>query len=137
MNTKTAKQDGSQFVKIDLPLSVPVGRKSFVLNLNSYRNTHYRVLNDAKANYKALIWNSIPDIKYTEPVELIYTYYHWRKGRVDVSNVCSIIDKFASDVLTERGIIPDDNSDYIKRVTYVWGGVDKINPRCELEIKII
>lgn len=122
---------------IELPLSVMVGRKNFILNINNYRNAHYRTLNDAKKKYKELIWYLIPRTKYDKPVELIYTYYHPRKGRVDIANVCSIIDKFTSDVLSEKNIIKDDNSEHLKRVTYQWGGVDKNNPRCELIIKTI
>lgn len=123
---------------IELPLSVKVSKnKKFILNLNNYRGAHYQVVTKAKNNYKDLIWHLIPNIKYDSPVELIYTYFHGRKGRVDISNPCSIIDKFTSDVLSEKKVIPDDNTDFIKRVTYIWGGVDKQNPRCTLEIKKI
>lgn len=123
---------------IILPLSVPISKKkNFILNLNNYRGTHHRILTNAKNNYKSLIWDLIPNIKFDTPVHLIYTYYHGNKRRIDVSNPCSIIDKFACDVLTDKGVLVDDNTDFVKRVTYIWGGVDKENPRCELEIKII
>lgn len=122
---------------INLPLSVKVGKKNFILNLNNYRGTHYRILTNAKNNYKALIWDLIPSVRYDCPVEFIYTYYHGTARRIDISNPCSIIDKFACDVLTEKKVIPDDNVKWVKQVTYVWGGVDKKNPRCELMIKKI
>jgi hypothetical protein len=121
---------------LELPLSVMVGKKKkFILNLNNYRGTHYRILTNAKNNYKDLIWDLIPHERYDYPVELIYTYYHGSNRRIDISNTCSIIDKFTCDVLTEKKVIPDDNTNHVRRVSYVWGGVDAKNPRCELFIK--
>lgn len=122
---------------IHLPLSVMVKNKKFILNLNNYRNTHHRVLSDAKKNYKSMIWNSIPDEVIETPVMLSYTYYHKSRGKIDIANPCSIIDKFACDVLVEKGVLPDDNIDIVKKINYIWGGVDKDNPRCELCIEKI
>ena len=40
-------------MKFISPLQLMVGlRKKFILNLNQYRNTHFRVLNYAKQLYK-------------------------------------------------------------------------------------
>lgn len=120
-------------MKITLPLSVMSGKEKFILNLNNYRNAHYQTLNKAKVNYKAAI-----NVEGLEPVKgsvtLTYIYYHGDRRKVDISNPCSVIDKFACDALVEYGILPDDNCDIVKRVMYVYGGVDKDNPRCELKI---
>ena len=51
------------------------------------------------------------------------------------TNPCSIIDKFTCDALVKAEIIEDDSFKQIKKVSYIFGGVDKHNPRCELTIK--
>ena len=131
-------------MKIILPLYVHTTKSEtkkgkFILNLNNYRNTHFQKLNKAKVNYKDLVINKInllSDTKYKE-VELEYTYFAKTRRKIDISNPCSIIDKFVCDALTEAGLWEDDNINTIKKVSYIWGGVDKNNPRCELVIKSI
>ena len=135
-------------VTLILPLEVFYSKKKkFILNLNNYRNAHYRVLSIAKKTYsddlvemiKNLFikekWDDIP--RFDNPVDLEYVYYAKSNRRVDVSNPCSIIDKFTCDALVRVGILEDDSSKQIKYITYVYGGVDKENPRCRLTIKEI
>ena len=123
-------------MKIDLPLEVYYSKKKkFILNLNNYRNAHYRVLSISKSLYSD---NLVPRLKgfdrFTEPVSLTYTYYARSKRRLDISNPCSIIDKFACDALVKAEILEDDSFKQIKEVVYKFGGVEKDNPRCELVI---
>ena len=135
-------------VTLILPLEVFYSKKKkFILNLNNYRNAHYRVLSIAKKTYsddlvemiKNLFikekWDDIP--RFDNPVDLEYVYYAKSNRRVDVSNPCSIIDKFTCDALVRVGILEDDSSKQIKKVIYKYGGVDKENPRCRLTIKEI
>lgn len=122
-------------VQIRLPLCVYVGKKKIILNLNTYRNMHYRSLSASKVAYKELIWRDIPNVKLKPPVSLEYVYYHGNKRAVDVSNPCSIIDKYACDAIVEKGLVKDDNCSFVSSVQYKWGGVDKNNPRCELTIR--
>jgi len=135
-------------VTLILPLEVFYSKKKkFILNLNNYRNAHYRVLSIAKKTYsddlvemiKNLFikekWDDIP--RFDNPVDLEYVYYAKSNRRVDVSNPCSIIDKFTCDALVKVGILEDDSSKQIKSITYLYGGVDKENPRCRLTIKEI
>jgi Holliday junction resolvase RusA-like endonuclease len=126
-------------MKIDLPLEVYYSKKKkFILNLNNYRNAHYRVLSISKRLYSE---NLVPRLKgfdrFTEPVSLTYTYYARSKRRLDISNPCSIIDKFACDALVKAEILEDDSFKQIKEVVYKFGGVEKDNPRCELVISRI
>lgn len=124
---------------INLPLFVMLKRKrkkdkKYYLNLNVYRNTHFQILNQAKREFveevkKALVVNSI---EY--PLELRYTLYVATKRRIDLTNVVSVIDKFTQDALVVLGVIADDNVEYIQKVTAVFGGIDKHNPRCVLNI---
>jgi len=135
-------------VTLILPLEVFYSKKKkFILNLNNYRNAHYRVLSIAKKTYsddlvemiKNLFikekWDDIP--RFDNPVDLEYVYYAKSNRRVEVSNPCSIIDMFTCDALVKVGILEDDSSKQIKSITYVYGGVDKENPRCRLTIKEI
>lgn len=119
-------------LKIICPLCVPVGKKNYSLNLNVYRNTHFRVLAVAKKNYKLLI--KTPRGIKLDKVRLIYTLYPKTKRKMDISNVCSIVDKFVCDVLVDRGIIEDDNMEVVKEITYKIGEIDKKEPRVELEV---
>ena len=123
-------------MQIDLPIEVYYSKKKkFILNLNNYRNAHYRVLSISKRLYSE---NLVPRLKgfdrFTEPVSLTYTYYARSKRRLDISNPCSIIDKFACDALVKAEILEDDSFKQIKEVVYKFGGVEKDNPRCELVI---
>ena len=123
-------------MEIDLPLEVYYSKKKkFILNLNNYRNAHYRVLSISKRLYSE---NLVPRLKdfdrFTEPVSLTYTYYARSNRRLDISNPCSIIDKFTCDALVKAEILEDDSFKQIKEVVYKFGGVEKDNPRCELVI---
>lgn len=120
----------------NLPLSVPISaKKKFILNLNNYRNAHFQVLAKAKKNYSAIVSEKVKGLVLPECISIEYTYYHGRRGRVDVANPCSIIDKFFSDALVENGCIADDDMEHVKEVTYRWGGYDKENPRVDILIK--
>ena len=122
-------------MKIDLPLEVYYSKnKKFILNLNNYRNAHYRILSSAKKIYAENLVDRISHPKYEEPVVLTYTYYAKSKRRLDVSNPCSIIDKFTCDALVKAEVLEDDSFEHIKEVIYKFGGIDKDNPRCVLEI---
>ena len=127
-------------VTMILPLEVYYSKnKKFIPNLNNYRNAHYRILSSAKRIYSENLvaelneWSLKP--KFKNPVTLEYVYYAKSNRRVDVSNPCSIIDKFTCDALVKAEILEDDSSKQIKEIYYVYGGVDKEFPRCRLTIK--
>lgn len=131
-------------MKIDLPLTVTLPRKKgpgkrFILNLNDYRVTYWRILNDAKQMYVDLVRDSLPidGGKWLDDPPYIFTYTLFPKDKrlCDVSNACSIIDKFAADALVKLHVIPDDSREIIPIVIYLFGAVDKQNPRCELRIQ--
>jgi hypothetical protein len=122
---------------ITLPLEVYYSKKKkFILNLNNYRNAHYRVLSISKQKYTDKLLKKIKGLpKFNDPVSLEYIYYAKSNRRLDVSNPCSIIDKFTCDALVKAEIIEDDSFKQIKKVVYKFGGVEKDNPRCVLTIK--
>lgn len=98
--------------------------KNWILNLNNYRNAHYQTLNKAKVNFKHLVTkeiSSLPAFKEISSIE--YILYRDSKRHCDVANVCSIVDKFFCDALVEAKKLPDDNYEFLKNISYKWGGI--------------
>lgn len=112
-------------------------KSNWFLNLNNFtqasKNTGYR--NSLKQKYSVLIKPQIRRLKpITGQVKIIYTVYRHDNRTFDIGNVGAIVDKFTSDCLVDCGIIEDDNYTIVKAVEYIWGGVDKDNPRCDVEL---
>lgn len=129
---------------IKLPLSVTLPRrkgvKIWLCNLNTYRNTHYILLNQVKQAWKGIVANSIPEFINREiqpPLRFVYTVHKGDGRAYDVANICSIVDKFTCDSLEELEIIKNDNHKIITEVIYRAGVIDKANPHVELEIQTI
>ena len=121
---------------ISLPLSVPVSkRKNFSLNLNIYRNAHHMVLNKAKTTFTNQILNQLKRIPQQSLISLTYIVFLPNQRKTDISNIGSVTDKFFSDALVEAGVIPDDNYTYLNQVSFLFGGVDRVNPRVDVTIK--
>lgn len=125
-------------VTINSPISIPISKnKNFSLNLNVYRNTHYQTLNKAKRLYEACIIDELesrPRLLCINQCRLIFTLFTGSKRTCDVSNVCSIVDKFFCDTLVKLHILEDDNYNYISDISYRFGGIDKNRPRVEIQI---
>lgn len=135
-------------VTIVLPLDVIYhtrkrdGKESkFILNLNNYRNTHRRILHDAKVAYEKLIIDLIPDdakdILYGKKIRIAFKYYAASARLIDVSNPIAILEKFAVDAIVNAGVITDDNYTVIVGSDgWEYMGVDKHNPRCEMILTV-
>ena len=121
---------------INLPLWVQTSSTNiFILNMNNYRNAHHQVLNKAKIEFKEEIQEQLKKIERKfKQFRLIYTLYKNDKRSCDTNNICSIIDKFFCDALTEAKIIKDDSYKYLIESTFKWGGIDTENPRVEVQI---
>lgn len=118
------------------PLQIFVGKRKFILNLNNYRNTHYRVLNNAKVTYKMYMKKQIEKLpKLQPPIQITYTVFKGDKRNCDIGNICSVHQKFFEDALVELGKLPDDNHNMIKRSIFEWGGIDKLNPAVMIMIE--
>ena len=111
-----------------------MGRKSYALNLNFYRNAHYQTLNRMKVEFGSEVSELISTLPVFKWVNLTYTLYPKNKRLCDVSNVCSIVDKFFCDSLVNQGKLEDDNYQIVKQITYKFGEVDKDNPRVVVEL---
>lgn len=121
-------------MEIDLPLEIKIGRKNFSLNLNFYRNAHYQTLNRMKVEFGNIVSPKLKDLPSFNSLSLTYILYPKTKRLCDVSNVCSIVDKFFCDVLVNQNKLPDDNYQYLKHIEYKFGEVDKENPRVVVKL---
>ena len=120
---------------IDLPLSIKLRRKSYALNLNLYRNTHYMTLNKLKVAFNSMVQDQIAQLPRYKSVSLIYTLFPKTHRLCDVANICTIVDKFFCDALVNQGKLEDDNYIFVPHVEYRFGEIDKENPRVTVTIK--
>ena len=122
---------------LSLPTSIHFGgkkNKKFALNLNEYRNTHYLTLNRAKVLFKKQVTDMISQLPTMKKVELTFTLFMGSHRSADLSNICSIVDKFFCDALVELGKLPTDSFEAISSVDYRFGGVEKGNPRVDVTL---
>ena len=118
-----------------LKLSERESAKTYPLNLNTYRNNHYRVNANLKKKYEEIMSPILKDLgKLKTPIKLKFKVFYKNKRRQDRSNTLSIVEKFFCDTLVNIGCIPDDDDRYIKSSFYSTGGIDKEDPRVEINI---
>ena len=128
--------------KIISPLFVTLSRKTVKdkrvsLNMNTYRNLHHRVNNNAKKVYSEELREQLEGLSIQTPVEITYKVYKASKRRLDKMNVISVVAKFLLDAITEYGCWEDDNDDFVKKETVLPTEIDRERPRVEIIIKEI
>lgn len=120
---------------IQLPLRVPVSKKKFFpLNLNQYRNAHFQVLDKAKKAFAKEIEPKLVGIPKLKKLALEYVLYPGTSQLCDTNNILSIADKFFSDSLVAQKVIDDDNYTFIADSRFLFGHIDRENPRIEVTI---
>ena len=123
---------------IKAPLKVLTSRKkSFTLNLNQYRNAHHHLLDDAKKDFAEIMKPRLKGLPSLAHIRISYILCPRTAQLCDVSNICSVVDKFFSDCLTNEGKIPDDNYNHVIMVAYGFGGIDKHDPRVDIVIESV
>ena len=111
--------------RLKLPMRIRTSSKKVTaLNLNVYRNLHYRSLTALKHKFqdlgkKLLHEANVPPLGR---IQLRYQVFAKTKREFDVANICSIVDKFFSDTLQHAGIIEDDNWKFLDNVSFGFGG---------------
>lgn len=122
---------------INLPYFIQIGKKRYSCNLNQYKNSHYRLTNTMKKEFKEIITDDVLEIvpENMQRIKVHFKIFYENKRKFDLDNVISIVSKFSLDALTELGRIPDDNYENVVQITGTFGGVDKENPRVEMRIK--
>jgi len=97
---------------------------------NSKQICRGRLISSAKYLEWEAVQLSILDIPpIVTPCTLTATFYAPDKRLFDLSNKVESVQ----DLFVKAGIIPDDNYTHLPQVTLIFGGVDKANPRVELE----
>lgn len=140
-------------ISFDVPVYVMNRRKTkkdlkVYLNLNTYRNTCYILLNKYKEQFSEEFKEQVdwfvkknPDtVKYikdnNKKIKIKYEISAKDKRAFDVSNLGSIIDKFACDVLVKSRFIEDDNFNFVESVEYIFVGVTG-KRSCKMSIFIV
>ncbi len=139
--TATSPNNGRGKQSFDVPIRLELGvhkKKMHYLNLGSYRNWQFQVANQMKKTFKINIIGKVRELTPVEkPIRATFKVFYPTRRLFDVDNIGSVVCKFTMDVLTEVGIIPDDNYQHVPEIHLEFGGVDKQNPRCEVTIEEI
>lgn len=128
--------DPTQKYLISVPISIQISKKKkFYLNLNGYRNAHFRVLHKAKKDFHDLVKSDLLKLPIMKAVELTFILFPGSRANRDTANVCSVVEKFFCDSLVECGRLEDDNYTVVLQTLYQFGEVDPNNPRVEVTIR--
>lgn len=111
--------------------------KKISVNLNWYRNAHYRDLTKAKKMFSRQMIEQLRGAEIETPVEITYQVFKPRNVTMDKMNVVSVTSKFLLDALTEYGVWIDDNDNYVKTEAILPTELDRENPRIEVCFKTI
>lgn len=131
--------------KVILPIEIIYGfnkkknkDSKFTINLNTYRQygSCFFIMNKVKQLFHEQVKEQIDNLPILKtPIRCNYTVYKRDARAFDVNNVCAIADKFFMDALTEYKKLEDDNYKfYLGFGECNFGGIDKENPRVEVEI---
>ncbi len=119
-----------------MPIYKQKKRGKMLLAWNQLSLLHYRSRNTLKVWYNDIVTNKLLGEAfdgYDGLYESVITLYY-ENSRCDMSNVCSIADKFFLDTAQTLGIVANDNVKRYVKATYIVGGQDKENPRVEIEL---
>jgi Holliday junction resolvase RusA-like endonuclease len=129
----------SKVQKYSVPIKLEAGvskKKTYFLNLNQYKRWHFQESNQLKRLFKVAV---AKDIKQLAPIEgkckVTYTIFYPNKRKFDIDNIGTVVSKFNNDALTELNILEDDNYSVIVEIVFKFGGIDKDNPRCDVELE--
>ncbi len=126
-------------LKFIAPLYVEIKSGKKTINLNYYRNWHYRIESQVKKEYQDIITQQL--FKYKNLMigkcKLQLTLFKKSKVQKDKSNFLSIHEKYFCDALVENNILLDDSDDYILSTQYCESIVDKNNPRVEIVVIVL
>ena len=112
-------------------------QKKVPINLNWYRNAHYRESSKVKKEFAFAVCDQLIGVEIETPVEVTYKVFKPINNRLDKMNVASIASKFLLDALSEFGVWDDDNDDNVKTETILPTELDRENPRIEVCFKTI
>ena len=76
-------------------------------------------LNNLKRKYEEEVGHMIPNLSF-DKAEITLTFYHKRDS--DLDNTLAIQCKFFQDLLVHKGVLEDDNFNFIAKVEFIHGG---------------
>ena len=68
---------------------------------------------------------------------ITYILFRGDKRRVDLTNICAVVDKFFSDALVELGCIEDDSVEYIVETINMFGGYVEGESYVEINVEAV
>lgn len=74
--------------------------------------------------------DSIRPLKLNKPLKVVYKFRFPDNRKTDLSNKLESIN----DLLVRYGVFEDDNHQILTCIEAIAMGVDKENPRCEIEL---
>jgi len=128
---------------LDLPIRMKASKgtrgKLYALNLNIYRNMHFKVLGDLKIRFSEWVTEELKkNPAYTKLMfkhpKVIYRFYNGSNRITDMMNWVSVVDKFIMDALVKNYVIPNDDITVIDDVHVLYGGLDKGHERVTIEL---
>jgi len=111
--------------------------KTFLVNLNWYRNAYHFVQNEVKQWYNTMIIQQLQAQKAV-PIKGHYEVaivYHYKNVVTDLDNVAAMGNKALNDAAQAYGLVENDNVKFCKKSAYYVGEHDKENPRLEMFIR--
>lgn len=131
-----------QELTVECPFVIYLPRKTkedkrYPLNLNHFRNAHFQENNKAKVLFSEIVKEQLQGKVLEVPVNVSYKVYKPTARRLDKMNVASVVSKFLLDSMSEYGVIPDDNDDYVKDEHLYDSVKDKENPRVVVMFKTV
>ena len=120
----------SQIFQLKLPMRMETnkGGDKESLNLNIYRNLHFRKLSHQKNAFHRKIDPLLSGFPKLGKISLHYEVNPKTNGRLDTMNVGSIVDKYFSDTLVEAGVILDDDYSNVVFNSFSFGCVCPNDP---------
>ena len=105
-------------------------------SVNKWRSMHHHQEAKEKKHWEQIVWAEVHRQKIKPPQPLSkavvrYRYYFSSKRRHDPDNYAG---KWIMDGLVKSGVLEDDSFDHVK-LEIEQGGVDRDNPRVEIEIE--
>ena len=127
---------------VECPFAIHIPRKTkadkrYPLNMNHYRNAHFHENASAKKIFTGMVAEQLKGKVLQVPVDVTYKVYKPTARRLDKMNVASITSKFLLDAMSEFGVIPDDNDDFVKDELIRDSVKDKDHPRVMVKFKTV
>ena len=108
--------------------------KTSLVGMNFYRNSHFQVLNKVKKYFDDIAQQQLRNLVPLTGAYKLTIVVYYKNSASDGSNIAAIAEKHILDSLQSGGIVINDNVKYHHGTTWSLGGVDKLNPRVEIEV---